>query len=172
MNSAAMREEQTGQGRARVHRGLMRGMLRSMLPSALVALAITACAPADEPPSRIRIIDPWARVVPVAGTAAVYFTLRNDGGEDRLIGAESPDARAAMVHESREERGMVRMRARPDLPVRAHGATRFAPGGLHVMLHGVKDAGRRRTIAVTLRFARHPDITIHAPVRPFDRAAP
>ncbi len=142
------------------------GIRCSFVLFALAAVSLASCSPKPPEPAHIRIDGAFARVVPVAGTGAVYFTLRNSGGGDRLIGVSSPDARTATVHESREVGGMVRMRARPELDIPAHGELRFSPGGLHVMLQGIRDAEARRALVVTLHFDHHPDIPVTAPVRP------
>ncbi|RMF14334.1 MAG: copper chaperone PCu(A)C [Alphaproteobacteria bacterium] len=146
---------------------LLAGLLRPAWLALAGLIMLAACSPKTTEPPAIRVEKAFARIVPVAGTAAVYFTLYNDGGPDRLIGVSSPDAKIAMVHESREEKGMMRMHARPELEIPAHGEVHFAPGGLHVMLQGVKDAESRRAIVITLHFAGHPDIRVSTPVRPF-----
>lgn len=146
---------------------LLAGLLRPAWLSLAGLIMLAACSPKPPEPPAIRVENAFARIVPVAGTAAVYFTLYNDGGRGRLIGVSSPDAKIAMVHESREEKGMIRMHVHPELEIPAHGEVHFAPGGLHVMLQGVKDAESRRAVVIMLHFASHPDIRTSAPVRPF-----
>ncbi|HEX4388655.1 MAG TPA: copper chaperone PCu(A)C [Steroidobacteraceae bacterium] len=76
------------------------------------------------------------RATPGTDVAAVYLTLRNTGAEPvTVVGVRSPIAADAMIHETKLSGAVSTMR--PATPLRiAPGATlRFAPEGLHVMLH-------------------------------------
>jgi copper(I)-binding protein len=132
------------------------------LAGAGLALALLAgCGEADpESTTRagMRIEDVWAR--PVATTdhgdlhgtgahepahhgaganGAVYLTLHNPGREaERLVGAESPVARAVEIHLSQVEDGIMRMRpVEEGVTVAAGETVELRPGGLHLMLIGV-----------------------------------
>ena len=50
----------------------------------------------------------------------------------------SPVAQQAMIHESRIVEGRSTMRPRATVPVAPGKTVRFAPGGLHIMLTGLK----------------------------------
>ena len=88
---------------------------------------------------------------PATDAAVVYFTIRNDGPADALVGAETALARSATIHKSSATQpanaggmpGMSGMSAEMMLPVQrvdvpANGTVAFAPGGYHIMLEGLK----------------------------------
>jgi periplasmic copper chaperone A len=84
------------------------------------------------------IESPWARES-VTRTGAAYLTVRNDGDQDdRLIGVASDVADKAQLHSSVMQDGVMRMRAVEAVEVPAHGSAVLEPGGLHVMLVGLK----------------------------------
>lgn len=84
------------------------------------------------------IENPWARES-VTRTGAAYLTVRNDGSEDdRLIGVASEVAEEAELHTSVVEDGVMRMRPAEAVEVPAHGEAVLEPGGLHVMLVGLR----------------------------------
>jgi copper(I)-binding protein len=103
---------------------------------------------------------------PAADVAALYLVVSDqDGRGDRLIAARS-EAGHAMLHETREEGGLVRMRQATDgLAVPRNGELRLEPGGAHVMLTGLRQplaAGGR--VYVTLEFERAGRLRLEVPV--------
>ncbi|HXQ30534.1 MAG TPA: helical backbone metal receptor [Steroidobacteraceae bacterium] len=105
--------------------------------------------------SALSIEHPWSRATPPGVTvAAGYLEVRNLGGPDLLTGASSPLAERVEFHESRVEGGIARMRPVDSLPVAAGARLVFAPGGLHLMLLGLRaplTAGLR--VPLVLSFA-------------------
>ncbi len=99
-------------------------------------LAVTAAALVWATPPALVASDAWVRVTPGTEVAAAYLTLHNGGSEPvSIVGVRSALASMAMIHETRLIGTQSTMRAREEL-ILAPGATlRFAPGGLHVMLH-------------------------------------
>ncbi|MDX8401587.1 MAG: copper chaperone PCu(A)C [Mariprofundaceae bacterium] len=88
----------------------------------------------------VTVTEAWLRLPPpVADSAAVYMTLRNDS--DRAVvftGARAPGvAKRAMWHATMKRHGTMRMRGMKRLVVPAHGVVRLAPGGQHLMLMGL-----------------------------------
>ncbi len=78
-----------------------------------------------------------------AHNSIVWMTLRNTAATpDRLLRAEGDVAERVELHthvmEKRDGRVVMRMRPVPDIPVPAEGEVRLEPGGLHVMLIGVR----------------------------------
>ncbi len=116
-------------------------------------LALGGC---DGPSPRIEVSDAWARATSAsASSAAVYMTIANRGGDDRLISMATPAAGSATLHTTTMDGGIMRMRAINDGIVIAKGRLMLAPNGTHVMLTGLKRPlveGQR--IAARLRFAR------------------
>lgn len=108
---------------------------------ALAAFAVLAGTPAEARDYRLGTLTighPWAR--PSTGkTGAAYFTIANSGpAEDALIGVESAAAAKSELHEMTMDGAIMRMRAVPRLAVAAGKSVAVAPGGLHVMLIGLK----------------------------------
>jgi periplasmic copper chaperone A len=102
---------------------------------ATVLPALTGAAPA----SALSAQDAWVRATPGVDVAAAYLTLRNGGTEPVVVsGVSSPVAAAAMIHESTLVNGRSTMRAHEPLQIGAGETVRFAPGGLHIMLHMLK----------------------------------
>jgi copper(I)-binding protein len=80
--------------------------------------------------------DAWVRVTPGAEVAAAYLTLHNAGSEPvTIIGVRSSVAGMAVIHETQLVGTQSTMRPREELRVAPGETVRFAPGGLHVMLH-------------------------------------
>ncbi len=90
----------------------------------------------------------WARpmlVTPGAGSqgvnSAVYLRIRNRGREeDRLLGGATRVATRVEVHESYLEGDVMRMRRLEGIQVPPAGEVALRPGGLHVMLLGLKES--------------------------------
>lgn len=138
-------------------------VLRCLLPMAL-GLAVTAAGAAES----IAVEHGWARATPPgAANGALFMTLVNRGGKDNaLVRAESDAAQAVELHTHVMDQGVARMRQVPDIPVAAGGRTELRPGGLHIMLIGLKaplaEGGK---VAVTLRFRDGAAQQLTLPVR-------
>jgi hypothetical protein len=87
---------------------------------------------------------------------AGYLTIVNRGRlTDRLTGASSPVASTVSIHQSRQIGSMMTMRPIAFLDVAAGARVSLAPGGLHLMLEGLKRPLRAgQSVPVTLIFAR------------------
>ena len=92
--------------------------------------------------SHIAVADAWTRPAAEAdGTAAVYLRIENTGDAgDRLTDVETPVAAKAEMHSSRMEGDIMRMRPVDSIEILAGKRTDFAPGGLHIMLTGLKQS--------------------------------
>jgi copper(I)-binding protein len=65
--------------------------------------------------------------------------IQNRGGaEDALVGARCPAADATEVHRTTVEGGVMRMRPAGEVVVPPNAALTLEPGGLHVMLLGLR----------------------------------
>lgn len=81
----------------------------------------------------------WVRAAPGANVAAAYLTLRNVSQTAvTVISVESPIAQHAMIHETSVQGGQSKMRPHEQLVVGPGATVKFEPGGLHVMLHDLK----------------------------------
>ena len=105
---------------------------------ALTALAIAVPAAAKAP---VLHIGGWARATVSAQTGtAAYLTIHNAGpGADRLRSVSSPTARAVSIHSTSMAGGVMRMRSVKDIPVPANKSITMRPGGVHLMLTGLRE---------------------------------
>jgi copper(I)-binding protein len=112
-----------------------------MKPHGLAAVALAAglAAPAALA-GGLTVADAWSRSTPpVARVGVVYFTLKNDTKKsDRLLKLATPVAAKAEVHRTEVLDGIARMREVAVLHVDAGQTLEFEPGGMHVMLVGLK----------------------------------
>jgi len=111
----------------------------------------------------------WLRSPPPGGeVTAAYFTVRNPGSTALVVrGVESPVAMHAMLHETTVVDGQSRMRERERLEIPPNGTLTLEPGGLHVMLHGLRRplaVGERVPLVLLLEDGGRIEIT--AEVRP------
>jgi len=80
----------------------------------------------------------WVRgTVPGQTTAGAYMELTSDRHAS-LLGAESPVAGSAEIHEMKMEGNVMRMRAVPRLELPPGRTVELKPGGYHMMLLDLK----------------------------------
>ncbi len=125
--------------------------VRRLVPG--FALLLAACG---QSAPDVRVTDAWARATaPGQRAGAIYLTIDNRGGPDRLTGVATEQAGMAMIHASGNEGGVSRMRMVNAVDLPADGRFELRPGGTHVMLDGLAAPlieGNR--FPLTLRFAR------------------
>jgi periplasmic copper chaperone A len=145
----------------------MRQPLRAALPAACLVPFASLWVSAFARPPALSAQDAWIRATPGVDVAAAYLTLHNSGTEPVVVsGVRSAAAAAAMIHESTLVNRRSTMRAREPLRIAPGATVRFAPGGLHIMLHTL-----RRPLAVgdevplTLRLEGGDSVTVTAGVR-------
>ena len=105
------------------------------------AVVLSGGASAEEhTPGGISIAGSWSfELPPVAPNGAAYFRIENRGpASDRLVSAHSPIAASAEIHAHEMDGGMMTMCQVHSVEVPAQGEVAFEPGGLHVMLLGLK----------------------------------
>lgn len=116
---------------------------------ALMALA-AALAQAQQPP---KVESAWVRssVAGQLGTGA--FMKLTAGQAMQLVGASTPVAGIAEVHEMKMEGDVMRMRAIPKLDLPAGRTVELKPGGYHLMLQDLKQPlVQGSTVPLTLVF--------------------
>jgi copper(I)-binding protein len=112
--------------------------------------------------------DAWSRPAALGTTGVVYLTLENsDTADVHLVRVVSPLSASAELHETMDHGGMAHMTPRPDVLI-ARGATvAMRPGGLHVMLVGLKRAlAVGDSVPLSLVFADRRAVRAVAVVRP------
>jgi copper(I)-binding protein len=139
--------------------------------------AVAALGARAEDGGPIMASDAWARPsLAGARNGVAYLTLTNHGGApDRLIGASTPVAERAELHRDEVKDGIMSMRPAGPLAIEPGDMVTLAPGGLHLMLMGLKQPlkpGDR--FALTLTFEKQAPLTLEASVgeRKGERAAP
>lgn len=147
-------------------------MARS-LPIALlfgVCGIVTLATPpaAAEGPAALAVTDAYALAVPPGQpNSAVFLTLTNDSTEARaLVAGASPIAEVVEIHNHTHEGGVMRMRPVSRIEVPAQSVVQLQPGGLHVMLIGLKgnlEPGDQ--VSLTLTFDDGTQIPVDVPVR-------
>ena len=118
--------------------------------AALAAFAFTTAAPPAYAQS-VKVENAWARAT-VAGqkTGSVYLDLTSST-DAALVAAGSPLAERAELHSMTMDGGVMRMRALPRIELPAGKGVKLAPGGMHVMLVGLKEPLKAgESIPVTL----------------------
>ena len=134
----------------------------------VLAVLLAAGAAAQEHAGSIHVDAAWSRELPpVSRNGAAYISLRNVGTSgDALVGADTPVASRAEVHEHTMQAGMMRMQAVQALSLPPGETVRMAPGGLHLMLFDLKAPLRRGVrFPVTLRFRDAPPLEVQVEVR-------
>jgi periplasmic copper chaperone A len=118
------------------------------------------------------IENPWARES-VTRTGAVYLTVRNGGNQgDRLIGVSAEVADKAMLHSSVMQDGVMRMSSVDAVEIPAGGEAVLEPGGLHVMLIGLKaPLEEGKSFALTLEFANAGEVQVMTTIEDIGHAA-
>lgn len=138
-----------------------------------LCIAVAACAfalpaQAEAPVFKIGPITvdrPWTRATTVR-TGAAYMTLKLAGtAPDRLVKASSPDSETVELHTMAMDGGVARMREVPAIEVKPGAPTQLKPGGLHLMLVGLKRPLREgESIRLSLTFERAGTIEVDATV--------
>ena len=129
------------------------------------AVLLIASSPADAQDYKLdalAIDHPWARVTIASRPAAGYMTVINNGDEpDRILSAVSPMAKRVELHTNTMKNGVMRMGPAGKIEIPAKGQVEFAPGGLHLMFMGLKEAPQPgQNLPVTVVFERSGSIDL------------
>jgi hypothetical protein len=140
----------------------------ALIFAATAGFAFPAAAPAaahDFSAGDLAVSHPWARAS--AGRAkngVVFMTIANNGqATDRLVKISTPVAMKASLHRSEMAGGLMHMRLVEALAVEPGEPTVLKPGGLHVMLMGLKaplKKGQAFTLTLTFENAGSVDVAV------------
>ena len=104
----------------------------------LVGLALAA-APAHAGDITVKDAMAAPSPTPQSITGAVYFSVINQGDKpDHLLEISTPAATDAMIHESKDENGVMKMNMVDALEIPAGATVELKPGHMHLMLTGLK----------------------------------
>jgi periplasmic copper chaperone A len=123
----------------------------------ILAAALAVSSAAIAAPGAIVVSDAEVRASLGGSTnTAAYLTISNTGSEpDRLVSVVCACAAHAEAHATGMKGQMMTMAPAGPVVVPAHGKVTFAPGGLHLMLTGLKaPLVDGRSQEMTLRFER------------------
>lgn len=111
----------------------------------------------------ITIVHPWARAT-AARVGGVFMMLENAGAaSDRLVKVAAAAAETVELHETRIEGGTAMMRPVSAIEIKPGARTELKPGGLHVMLIGLKQPLKEGGwLKLTLTFEKAGTIEIDA----------
>jgi periplasmic copper chaperone A len=141
--------------------------MKFALPCLFAALLATPALASDFQAGDLTVSQPWSRALPpVSPTGAAYMIIRNDGQQaDRLLGAKTPVAGHAELHEHVHADGLMKMQQRESVEIAPGEAVSFEPGGYHVMLFQLQQplvAGER--YPMTLQFEQAGAVEIEVSV--------
>ena len=128
---------------------------RFLLCAAAAALIAPPAFGHDYRLGSLKIDHPWARAT-VAANGGAYLAIENGGAQpDRLLRAASPVAATVELHTHIMDGGIMRMRAVEAIDVPAGGKVELKPGGLHIMLMGLKQPLKEgERVKLTLEFEK------------------
>lgn len=135
----------------------------------LIVILLSSCAaPVTE---GVEVRDAWARPAAQGGNGAVYFVIRSSAA-DEIVGVISAIAEAVEMHESMMNGDVMEMHQLEAVPLKAGEEVSFEPGGLHIMLIGLKQELKTGgNFQITLQFKNHEDLEVNVPVTDIPAAA-
>lgn len=116
----------------------------------------------------LMISDPFVRAVPPGQkNSASFMTINNPSDQDfSVVKASSSVADVVELHTHTKVDGVMQMRQVPQIDVKAKQTTALKPGGLHVMLIGLKqDLKEGEQVTVELTFNDDSTQSITMPVK-------
>jgi periplasmic copper chaperone A len=138
------------------------------LAALAVLLAVARTSPLMAQTSPLVAQNAWVRATPGTDVAVAYLTLRNVSSSPVTVTSiQTPIAGHAMIHETTVQSGQSRMRPHEELVITPGATVKLEPGGLHVMLHDLKQpltVGQSVPLIITL--AGGGTLQVSAAVRP------
>jgi periplasmic copper chaperone A len=136
--------------------------MKKLMSLLVLFVSMAAFASDDVKVGSITIAQPWARATPaVVKNSAAFMTLTNAGAADKLIGVTSDIAKEIQIHTMATEGGVMKMREISALDIPANGKAELAPGGLHIMLIGLKEGLKEgQKFPLKLKFEKAGDVTV------------
>ncbi len=138
--------------------------------SAILALVslLSTLAWAGNAADSLTAREPYLLAVPpgVENTVAFMVLKNASATQHALTKASSPAARSTELHIHLQAKGMMEMRPVKQIDIPAKGETSLQPGGLHLMLIGLKKSLKEGdTVPLTLTFEDGSSKRINVPVK-------
>ena len=130
-----------------------------------------AVALSDSRVGNLQVTQVWSRPTPpTASVGVVYLSITNSGKQaDRLLDVSSSIAAKVEIHETRNVKGTMQMRAVTYVECPPGTTVKIEPGGLHVMLIGLTRPLVAGTVfSLTLQFRDAGALTLRVPVEARD----
>lgn len=118
----------------------------------------------------LQINDPYARAVPPGQpNSAAFMELHNPNSHPlAVVSAHSPVAEVTELHTHTDVDGVMQMRQIEQIDVPAKSSAQLRPGGLHVMLIGLKQPlNEGDEISLTLTDSEAREYELSLPVRAY-----
>lgn len=130
----------------------------------LTSTLLGGCASKER---HVEITDAWARPAGVGENSAIYFHITSYNADDALLDAEASVAMKTELHRSiMDDEGTMSMVHQERISLPAGQTIEFLPGGLHIMLMGLKEELRPGDeIAVRLILQASGEMVIDVPVQ-------
>jgi copper(I)-binding protein len=112
--------------------------------------------------------DAWSREAPEGRkVTAVFVTVENKGDVARaIVGGSTDAAESAELHEMKRVGTTMEMSPVKSIALPAHGSAELKPGGLHIMLFGLKKPlAAGDTVRLTLTLDDGTKVAVAAQVR-------
>jgi copper(I)-binding protein len=144
--------------------------------AAFFAAALTFFAAAPAFAAGVEVSAAWTRATVRGASVGVGFmTIDNQSGEaDTLTGGACDCAERVEIHETREEAGIMTMRAVPKgVEIKPGNIVTLKPGTFHLMLIGLKTHFLPgESVHLTLHFAKSGDVGADLKVEAFGAQSP
>jgi copper(I)-binding protein len=141
----------------------------------LLGFGVPSVYAADFNIGDLTVETPWARATPgKARSGVVYLTILNrSNAPDKLISISTSAAKRAEIHGSQMKGGMMTMQRFGSLTLRPKSSVLLRPGGLHVMLMGLKAPLKRGgNFDMTLKFEKAGLLTVNVVIEKIGARAP
>lgn len=141
--------------------------IKTLAPAfALIAALGAAPSLADA----LKVEAPWARATPPGAPAGGVFMNLTADADMKLVGAESAASKVVELHTMKMENNVMVMRPVSEIALPKGKTVELKPGGLHVMLIGLKaplKAGDKAALTLRLRDSKGAEqkIAVQAEVR-------
>lgn len=134
----------------------------------LICMLTLATSPAL---AQVTVHEPWVRATVPQQKATGAFMQLSSPKDARLVSASSPVAAVTELHEMTMEKDVMKMRAVPSIEIPAGKGAELKPGGVHIMLMGLKRQIKEgETVPVTLviddKTGKRETVEVKAAARP------
>ena len=141
----------------------------------VLAAFVLPAMPVSAQSATVTVRDAWVREAGAGRpTTAAFMILENKGAVLRaLLRGSASVGDTLELHEMKRDDGMMRMSPVQRIEIPAHGEVALRPGGLHLMIVGLKaPLTATDSVARPLTFDDGSVLTLKAPVRPMQGMRP